>query len=275
MKVGCALLAAGAGKRFGGGKLLYKIDGEPMIKRALRLYAPLPFSARVCVTRAEAMEIRTLARQDGFAVALNPAPERGVGTSVAIATRELLLMEPELDGILYAVSDQPYLTQDSVKRLLDAFMKSPERIVSLGFGKRRGNPAIFPRELLSELSALSEDVGGGAVIRRHPDLLTLVDAEDEKELEDIDTRKHITQWDTFEQCALNAGLTRTDIVGYQRRADQEDVDAIETCLDILLNEFSKNGLDENSEPNAWGFTIEEAVSVFVRMLQRVNDKEND
>ena len=63
MKIGCVLLAAGAGKRFGGGKLLYEVDGEPMIARALRLYSSIPFDARVCVTRAEAGEIRQLAYQ--------------------------------------------------------------------------------------------------------------------------------------------------------------------------------------------------------------------
>ena len=53
MKIGCVLLAAGAGRRFGGGKLLSRVEGEPMMERALRLYASAPFAARVCVTRAE------------------------------------------------------------------------------------------------------------------------------------------------------------------------------------------------------------------------------
>ena len=70
MKIGCVLLAAGAGKRFGGGKLLHVIDGEPMIARALRLYAALPFAARVCVTRTEAAEIQILAHENGFPVVL-------------------------------------------------------------------------------------------------------------------------------------------------------------------------------------------------------------
>ena len=191
MKIGCALLAAGAGVRFGGGKLLHEVDGEPMIDRALRLYSGVVFSSRVCVTRAEAKGIQTLAHEKGFHVAINPDPERGVGTSVSIATMELNRLEPELDGILYAVSDQPYLTKESVGKLIDAFEQHPQNIVSLGFGKRRGNPAIFPKDLFPELAALAQDTGGGAVIKRHPDLLLLVDAEYEWELEDIDTRDGI------------------------------------------------------------------------------------
>ncbi|NLI53198.1 MAG: nucleotidyltransferase family protein [Clostridiales bacterium] len=191
MKIGCALLAAGAGVRFGGGKLLHEVEGEPMIARALRLFGSVPFAARVCVTRAEADEIRRMAQSGGFFVAVNPDPGRGVGTSVSLATNALRAVEPALDGILYAVSDQPYLTKESVMRLLDAFEEEPERIVSLSSAGTRGNPAIFPRAMFRELTELAQDVGGGAVIRSHPELLRLVEAGAARELTDIDTLESI------------------------------------------------------------------------------------
>ena len=189
MKIGCVLLAAGAGKRFGGGKLLHEVEGEPMIARALRLYASIPFAARVCVARREDRTIQTLAQKSGCNVAINPDPERGVGTSVSIGTETVLLLERELEGILYAVSDQPYLTPESVLRLMDAFAKHPDRIVSLSYQGTRGNPVIFPLSCWSELMQLREDVGGGAVLRRHPQMLLLVEAGSARELEDVDTQQ--------------------------------------------------------------------------------------
>jgi molybdenum cofactor cytidylyltransferase len=190
VKIGCVLLAAGAGKRFGGGKLLHVIDGEPMIARALRLYATLPFAARVCVTRAEETQIQQLAHETGVPVVINPDPERGVGTSVAIATEAILAREPALDGILYAVADQPYLKQESVEKLIEAFMEHPGDIVSLCFEKRRGNPVIFPAEFYPELCALKEDTGGGAVIKRHTDRLRLTEVRSARELDDIDKKEN-------------------------------------------------------------------------------------
>ena len=189
MKIGCVLLAAGAGKRFGGGKLLYAIDGEPMIARALRLFSDLPFAARVCVTRAEETEIQRLAHERGVPVAINPDPERGVGTSVAIATEAILAKESALDGILFAVADQPFLTRESVTKLIETFKEHPDDIVSLSFEKRRGNPAIFPAEFYPELCALKEDTGGTAVMKRHPERLRLVEAASAEELRDIDTKE--------------------------------------------------------------------------------------
>ena len=190
MKIGCVLLAAGAGKRFGGGKLLHTVEGETMIARALRLYGEITFAARICVTRSESTEIQQQAFDLGIPVAINPDPQRGVGTSVAIATEAILAREPALDGILYAVADQPYLSQESVRKLLEAFEAHPNDIASLSFGKRRGNPAIFPAEFYPELCALKADTGGGAVIKRHPERLRLIEAVSARELDDIDTKEN-------------------------------------------------------------------------------------
>lgn len=187
MNVACVLLAAGAGKRFGGDKLLHPVGGVPMAVLALERFAKLPFCGRVCVTRAEAGFIRAEAGRRGYTIAINPDPARGMGTSAAIGTAAAeRLCRP--DGILYAVCDQPYLGEASVLRLLEAFSAAPERIASLSFGGGRGNPAIFPREFFPELRALSADVGGGAVIRNHGDRLLLVEADSARELADIDTR---------------------------------------------------------------------------------------
>ena len=189
MNVGCVLLAAGAGRRFGGDgeKLFYEVGGTPMIVTALSLFAKLPFSAKVCVVRAGEERISVLAKTVGFTPAENPNADQGVGTSVSAGTLKLLERRPDLDGVLYAVSDQPFLTKASVQRLLDAFEQSPNRIVSLSFQGTRGNPAIFPRELYGELLALDADIGGGAVIKRHPELLKVVEADSARELMDIDT----------------------------------------------------------------------------------------
>ena len=193
MKIGCVLLAAGAGARFGGGKLLHEIQGEPMITRALRLYGGFSFVSRVCVTRAEAKEIQRLAEERNFSIAINSDPARGVGSSVSIATEAMLAREPALDGILYAVADQPFLTRASLEKLMEAFEAHPSDIVSLCFGERRGNPAIFPKDLFFELRALKSDIGGGAIIKRYPERLRLVEAQTARELDDIDTKDDLIE----------------------------------------------------------------------------------
>ncbi len=189
MNIGCVLLAAGSGRRFGGDKLLHEVDGVPMIEHALKLFGGQPFCVRVCVTKPNAADFHEKAKAHGFVPVVNPDAERGMGTSAAVGTVAAERLCPELDGILYAVCDQPYLTELSVGRMLTAFRYAPDDILALSYCGIRGNPVIFPREFFPELRALEGDVGGGAVIRRHPDRLVLEECEYENEVDDIDTRE--------------------------------------------------------------------------------------
>ena len=188
MKIALVLTAAGNSTRFGGDKLAYPIDGKPMLLHALELYARLSdrFVSRVAVLKADAKERREAAERMEYRVAVNPDPERGMASSVVIGTQEALKSEP--DAILYAVGDQPRVREETVLRLLEAFQKDPTRIVAPIADGRRGNPVLFPKSFFPELLALTGDVGGSMVIRRHEDRLTVVEVPAE-ELRDIDTRE--------------------------------------------------------------------------------------
>ena len=187
MKIALVLTAAGSSTRFGGDKLAYPIDGKPMLSHALELYARLSdrFVSRVAVLKTDVPERRREAERLEYRVVENSDPSRGMASSVVIGTQEALKSEP--DGILYAVGDQPRVREETVLHLLDAFEADPTRIVAPCANGERGNPVLFPGSLFGELLALSGDVGGSAVIRRHEDRLTTVEVPAE-ELRDIDTR---------------------------------------------------------------------------------------
>lgn len=187
MSVSCVLLAAGLGRRFGGDKLSAAIDGIPMGVYAIRLHAKLPYAKRVLVTQADRSALIDAAREPGFTVVYNPVPEEGIASSIRLGLAALGDIAPG-DGILFSVCDQPYLTEQTVRRLIDTFEADPRRIVAPAYLGERGNPVIFPAALYGELAALQGERGGGAVIRRHGDALTTVPVQDPRELTDIDTR---------------------------------------------------------------------------------------
>ena len=100
---------------------------------------------------------------------------------------KLLETEPDLDGIMFAASDQPCLKPVSIQNLLNAFAENPSNIYRLCWEDTMGNPVIFPRSTFPELVNLPEGKGGGVVIKAHPELAQTVSAQDEKELIDCDT----------------------------------------------------------------------------------------
>lgn len=184
MNIACVLLAAGASKRFGANKLMYELEGVSLLERALILHGGLPYHERLLVTRRDYAEAAALGRRYGFTTLFNDEPERGMGSSAAVAAAALL--EGGADGAIFCVADQPYLKRESVERLLADFAARPDRIAACAHGGLRGNPCVFPRALIPELAALTGELGGGAVIARHMDKLILTEIADASELRDLD-----------------------------------------------------------------------------------------
>ena len=86
------------------------------------------------------------------------------------------------------VCDQPWLEKTTLVRLMSEFDGG---ILALSFGERRGNPVIFSREYLKELSELSGDIGGRQVMARHRENVRFLEVNDERELQDIDKREQM------------------------------------------------------------------------------------
>lgn len=177
------LMASGAGRRFGGNKLLHPVEGAPMIERAMAA-VPAELFHRACVVSCYP-EILALARERGYVPVPNPEAARGQSASVRLGLGELL----DLDGALFCVCDQPWLRRDSVARLLAEFAAHPGCICALSWRGEQGSPVIFPRDLFPELRALTGDRGGGGVVRAHRDRLRLVEAGGPEELRDVDERE--------------------------------------------------------------------------------------
>ena len=94
------------------------------------------------------------------------------------------------DGILYLVADQPLLRRDSVQRIAEAWLRTPEKIAGASHEGRRGNPNLFPARFFPELLALEGDCGGNLVIKRHTEDYLPVELAPE-ELRDCDTPQEL------------------------------------------------------------------------------------
>lgn len=187
-------LASGSSRRFGKNKLLYPVKGKPMYLWTLEMLENLVKKREDCcllvVSRYEA--IRQEASQRGIAAVNSPESEIGISFSIRAGLSALKNVEEE-DFLLFVVADQPYLTEDSMLRLLDCAKEDVEG-ASLCWGNRPGNPTLFAAKLLPELMALEGDTGGRAVLRRHQCIY--VQAASERELEDIDTPLGLTTEDS-------------------------------------------------------------------------------
>lgn len=180
LRIGCLVMAAGCGSRFGRNKLEAEVDGKSLLRRALEAVPAEEFHRVTVVTQYDGAA--ALAESFGFDVVRNDRPQDGLSRTVRLGTEAMA----DCDAILYQVADQPLLERGTVRRELEFFRAHPDYIVGLSHNGVRGNPCVFPRRFFPELTALEGDVGGNVVIRAHPEALLLFEAP-AAELRDVDT----------------------------------------------------------------------------------------
>lgn len=179
LKIGCVVMAAGNGQRFGENKLAALVDGKPLIRHALEA---VPTDLETVVV-TQYPEILSIAEEFGFHTILNTHPDWGISHTIELGTEHL----SHCDGILYMVSDQPMLRKGSVEQIVSLWRIHPDRIVGASHNGVRGNPNLFPKEYFPALCSLEGDRGGGSIIRKNEDRLLLVEIH-KNELSDVDTK---------------------------------------------------------------------------------------
>ena len=186
--VSAIVLAAGAGSRFGGGKLLARLGERPLIAAVLDNLRDAPAEEVIVVVGADAERLREVCERYDVKTVDNEVWERGQSTSVLAGLRAC---GEEARAAVILLGDQPYVGAEAVERLVAAFAEGAKVAVATYGGKRR-NPVLFSRKVWPLLEAeLAGDEGAQSVLRRHPELVVEVPCEGVGDPADVDTREDL------------------------------------------------------------------------------------
>ena len=180
------VLAAGASRRMGqANKLTIPIDGTPMVARVVDALRESGIEKVFVVTGHAPEEIRGALGDRDVVMVHNPDYEEGMGSSVRTGVSAV---GDDVDGVVIALGDMPWVSNDVIGRLLDAFSPDGDLSVYIPmFGRKRGNPVLWGSRHFPELRQLSGDVGGKALFHRHTEAICYVDVESAAVNIDIDT----------------------------------------------------------------------------------------
>jgi molybdenum cofactor cytidylyltransferase len=184
--VSAIVLAAGAGSRFGGGKLLAKLGGRPLMEAILENLRDAPVDEVIVVVGAE--RLREICERYDVRTLENENWERGQSTSVLAGLRGC---GEGTRGAVVLLGDQPFVGAGAVERLVAAFAEGA-KIAAATYGGKQRNPVLFAREVWPLLEAeLTGDEGARSVLRRHPDLVVEVPCDEVGDPADVDTREDL------------------------------------------------------------------------------------
>ncbi len=185
-KIGAVYLAAGNSKRFGSNKLLYTIDKKPMFLHGLEILEKAVqeeiLSEVVVVTQYA--EIMKYASDHHLTAVFNSESDQGISHSISLGLAEIC---ETTDACLFLVADQPYISKSSITRLISNWHASSKGIACMSWESHMGNPVLFASTYYPELFSLTGDTGGKKIAKKHMDDVLLCQADQEKELKDLDT----------------------------------------------------------------------------------------
>jgi molybdenum cofactor cytidylyltransferase len=159
-----AILAAGAGTRFGDVKQLVRLRGEPVLHELAASAAFVAGSSVTVVIGAHAGVVASALRQRAVSLAINRGWEEGLASSVRVAVHSA---PPGSNALLLMLADQVAVTADDLKRLHASWRRHPVLIAAALYRGAPGLPAIFPRWAFSDLLALRGERDPRIVLRRN------------------------------------------------------------------------------------------------------------
>jgi len=156
-RVAVVLLAAGQSRRFGeSDKLASPVAGFALGRHAARMLGGFPFAAHIAVTG----EIAPDYEADGFVRIVNAAAASGQGSSIRLGVARA--RRHDIDAILIALADMPFVPADHVKALIERHEGAASIVASKT--DHPGPPALFGREWFDTLAALEGDRGAAALL---------------------------------------------------------------------------------------------------------------
>ncbi len=162
-----AILAAGRASRFGGGKLDAPCAGKPLGRWALDAVAEAGLPPGLLIVGPDAPAFADDAMMEGWAIITNPAPEEGLGGSVALAAGHADCLRA--DALLLLLADMPLIGAEGIGAIL-AHQPVTQPVAARYPSGRPGVPARFPAAMFGDLTALTGDSGAAALLRDRGDL---------------------------------------------------------------------------------------------------------
>jgi len=176
------VLAAGSGTRFGGGKVRALLDGRPLVAHVLAAARAAGIRRLVLVLGRDAAAVReALAAGDpgmlaGLLIAVNPAPERGLATSLRLGLAAATAA-PAPRSVLVLLGDQPAVRPAVIDALMAASRSAPADALAVvpAYGSDAApNPVLALPPAWPLAAGFGGDHGLGPLLASHRDLVVRV-----------------------------------------------------------------------------------------------------
>jgi molybdenum cofactor cytidylyltransferase len=184
------ILAAGESKRMGFPKMLLTINGRSMLENVINTVAGSNIKNTLVVLGAEKDKLMPLIEKYSVKSCYNGNYSDGMLSSVKYGFRNL---PTDFDAVLIFQGDQPFISPDTINKVIEAYRSSGKGIVIPLFDKHRGHPLLLDRKYKGSIEKLVSSEGLRSLSYQFPDDVLEVETNDSGILRDIDTYEEFTR----------------------------------------------------------------------------------
>jgi len=184
-KTGIIVLAAGSSSRMGEPKQLMKFKSRTFLQHIVEESKEANLNPVICVTGYESDQISKAISDMNVTIVHNELWSEGMGTGISAGIRQAMLLD--LDSVILAVSDQPYVSSGLFAKMLTLKDKSGKRIVASSYAGTLGTPVLFDKEYFNQLKGLQGNQGAKHIVNMN--MFDVVPVKFEKGSIDIDTKE--------------------------------------------------------------------------------------
>ena len=149
----------------GSPKHLLDFQGKKLIQIVVERLLACRCFPTVVVLGADAQRIAPYCNYPDLNVIENLHWKTGMASSIRCGLEFVETLFPEVEQILFALVDQPYVEAEHYYALVEAAERSPEKVIAAYYGGQVGAPMVFARRHFQMLSRLTGDRGAGALVR--------------------------------------------------------------------------------------------------------------
>jgi molybdenum cofactor cytidylyltransferase len=159
------VLAAGASTRLGRNKLFVELEGESLLRRAVRRVSSAGLDPVVVVLGHEADRARDELAGLSVVPVLNADYMQGVNSSVRAGIEAV----SEAAAAVVVLADMPFVTTAMIAALVERYRASTAPLVISDYGGVNAPPMLYDRSLFDELVSMQGEGCGKQVVKRHRD----------------------------------------------------------------------------------------------------------
>lgn len=169
LNTGIIILAAGNSSRLGRPKQLLTYQGKSLIDIVTNAAIQTNIKHIVVVLGAYAEQISEKQQQQGVNYIVNDSWEQGMSSSISAGLLYLRSQNKDIQQVIIAVSDQPFISKEIFKNLIKAQQETGKSIVTCRYAQTTGTPALFNKAYFDQLLSLNGNHGAKNILIAHPE----------------------------------------------------------------------------------------------------------